>query len=238
MRYQVGQQLLAQFVNYVPKGTGVNLRLNPNPFPWSDELTAIKLAVLEVTEHHLVPWDQDPEGKRDCHGYVLRTVSSNFKVPPSLMWYNQFPRAAYGQASTDNDTRFSIGAFDPESVGKDRDIQKLLAMEEQLSGQRPFFWRMRDAEDFIQSLHYAERDLEEKHAQMLMWYRMALQEAYRDEAGFATSLRDLNEEKDQAPYFVAHMERTAPNTPFSMSAQELAAKVQAYLVEKRKEVGL
>lgn len=93
MRYQIGEKLFVLgFYHDGVKATpsiwnslgAVMMRPELN---WS-----FKLIELTVTEHHKVPWDQDPEGKKECDGYVL-------KDKDGVVYYNQYPTASYGQLS-------------------------------------------------------------------------------------------------------------------------------------------
>jgi hypothetical protein len=66
--------------------------------PWEDKLLSLEIIMLTCVEHHKVPYDHDPEDKLDCDGYVFVDVSGK-------RYYNQYPKASYGQISTDNNHR-------------------------------------------------------------------------------------------------------------------------------------
>lgn len=245
MRYQIGQQVLAMYVNYTRRGPNVNVRMNPNPFPWVDTLDHMKLAVLEVKTHKQVPWDQDPTREPKYDGYTLDVVTSNFVVPQELVFYNQYPSASYGQISTDQDWRFSIGALSRDMVDRRYPtgyVKRILAMEEQLSGIKPFCWHMRDAQDVIRNLDlsifnlYESKDKEmHNRANMLAVYREELLRIFKEQLGFIHTLRDLLNNPSN-PYMVVDLERTAEVQP-SKTSQELAEEVQKVLDIKRREYG-
>jgi len=93
MRYQIGEKLFV--LGFYHDGT------KKTPSIWSSlgaviaqpELNwSFKIIELTVTEHHKVPWNQDPEGKKECDGYIL-------KDKDGVVYYNQYPAASYGQLS-------------------------------------------------------------------------------------------------------------------------------------------
>lgn len=93
-RYQVGQKVPVIQINFEMKSPRfLNLYL-----PWEDTLTSINVKVLECVSHQRVPGDWDNEVKYD--GYIFNDPAT------SVEYYNQYPRASYGQISTDNDWRF------------------------------------------------------------------------------------------------------------------------------------
>lgn len=72
--------------------------------PWEDEqkLLSLKAVNMLCAEHHKVAWDQDPTGEKKHDGFIF------FELPlvprnPLKRWFNQYPRASYGQLSTDAD---------------------------------------------------------------------------------------------------------------------------------------
>jgi hypothetical protein len=92
MRYQLLAHALFILVSYdSPEPHFGNLYL-----PWCDTLKEIKLLDVQCLEHHRVPGEWDNEIKHD--GFI-------FKDDTGRVWYNQYPRAAYGQMDDSNNWR-------------------------------------------------------------------------------------------------------------------------------------
>ncbi len=96
LRYNIGQTVLAIF--YVMNGR-VNW-VNPVYQPWLDKLDKILTTKLVVTERHKVAWDQDPKAEAQYDGFKLKSEDG-------IEFGNQYPKASYGQLSTEADHYFS-----------------------------------------------------------------------------------------------------------------------------------
>jgi hypothetical protein len=94
-RFNIGEKIIA--IHYRIKDH--RSFFNPIFCPWDDTLTKLDLAVLTVTEHHKVAWDQDPTGKREYDGFLLQDQTGQ-------QWSNQYPHASYGQVSDAADRMF------------------------------------------------------------------------------------------------------------------------------------
>lgn len=128
MRYQVNQKLIFIAVDY----TAGRLRFGRLYCPWEDTLKSVNYILTNVDQHHKVPdcWDDgkgNPDGKPDCpyDGYILRVhkcTSPDLKEGTIL--HNQYPRASYGQISTEADYRARLVDF-PDVV-RDPQTKKLI----------------------------------------------------------------------------------------------------------------
>lgn len=78
---------------------GMSLQLSVYK-PWDPHhhLTNLAAMTLKCTDHHKVPWDQDPYGEAKYDGFVFETLHA-----PMQRWFNQYPRACYGQLDTSHD---------------------------------------------------------------------------------------------------------------------------------------
>lgn len=68
--------------------------------PWDvhHHLLNLDVVKLKCIDHHKVPWDQDPYGVAKYDGFVFESYDKAKK-----RWFNQYPRASYGQVSTSHD---------------------------------------------------------------------------------------------------------------------------------------
>ena len=97
MRYQVGQKIFLVFFEIEGRKLSDWMIM-----PYLHDLSPVKkiwLKELEVKEHHKVHWEMDPEKKKDCDGYILQDEAG-------VVYYNQYPAAAYEQTSTAADYLF------------------------------------------------------------------------------------------------------------------------------------
>jgi hypothetical protein len=64
--------------------------------PWDTchHLMNLEAVKLKCVEHHKVAWDQDPDGEAKYDGFVFESYEK-----PTRRWFNQYPRASYGQVS-------------------------------------------------------------------------------------------------------------------------------------------
>lgn len=92
MRYTPGQKVPFIKVDFTPAER--NLFRRPY-FPWCDTLNSIEMRLLVCVEHHKVPGDWEDEVKYD--GFI-------FKDMEGKEWYNQYPRASYGQLDDSQNT--------------------------------------------------------------------------------------------------------------------------------------
>lgn len=118
MRYQIGEKLFV--LGFYHDGT------KKTPSIWSSlgaviaqpELSwSFKIIELTVTEHHKVPWDQDPEGKKECDGYIL-------KDKDGVVYDNQYPAASYGQTSDFANRVFTVHLENYTSEGLREYLEK------------------------------------------------------------------------------------------------------------------
>lgn len=112
MRYKVSQELFVIHFDYTSLRNQESQLMAadfhlPLTFNIKEMPSAINLERLIVTEHHKVPWDQDPEGKKECDGYLLTDSTG-------VVFANQYPKACYGQVSDTADYRFNTHYADDE----------------------------------------------------------------------------------------------------------------------------
>lgn len=104
MRYQLNEEIFVIHFDYA------SLRAKEEKFQAADfylpfvygreEIPSeIDLELLTVTEHHLVPWDQDPKQEKKYDGYLLKDSQGEILS-------NQYPRASYGQTTDTGDRQF------------------------------------------------------------------------------------------------------------------------------------
>lgn len=93
-RYQIDQVI--PFIK-------VKFHAKPNKFafsrlylPQDHILDSVDVKLFRVIEHHKVPWDQDPKEEKKYDGFILLEEETNTR------WYNQYPKASYGQTDTGN----------------------------------------------------------------------------------------------------------------------------------------
>lgn len=101
-RYRVGEKIL--LMRYNPQGSADTIKkgLFVPPFlPWEQVLSTtaspLYLKELVVTERHAVPGDWDDN---------LRATGFIAQAHDGAQWYNQYPRASYGQVSDTQDGRW------------------------------------------------------------------------------------------------------------------------------------
>ena len=92
IRFDIGEK----YVFLAEKFQAKDLRMSRRFHPWCDEFHRWEIAILECISQHDVPGEWDDEIKYD--GFI-------FKDAEGHTWNNQYPRASYGQLSTDNDQR-------------------------------------------------------------------------------------------------------------------------------------
>jgi hypothetical protein len=67
--------------------------------PWDEQVQSSEIVYLTVVEHHRVPNSYDQTNELTCDGYILETAGGE-------RWFNQYPRASYGQVSDSADRQF------------------------------------------------------------------------------------------------------------------------------------
>lgn len=98
MRFEIGQQVPFINVKYHKKpnsNNGFSFLFDPR----IHDLDSVEVKLLEVIEHHNVPWDQDPTGEKKHHGFVFKELNST----EEQIWHNQYPMASYGQMNDSAD---------------------------------------------------------------------------------------------------------------------------------------
>lgn len=95
MRFQIGQTYV--FAKLVFK-RGFE-RFGNAYLPWADSDLKILVQVLKCEEHHKVPAHYREEEGPTCDGFIFRNVDD------STIWYNQYPRASYGQMDDSYDRK-------------------------------------------------------------------------------------------------------------------------------------
>lgn len=75
-------------------------------FPWEVTVLSSEIVLLEVVEHHKVPYRYDPKMEKTCDGYVLKDESGG-------VWHNQYPMAYYGQLDDSYDRLFTRSPENP-----------------------------------------------------------------------------------------------------------------------------
>lgn len=91
MRYNVSESYLFIFIDFQK----IKPRFGNIYHPWEDILKSIQIKKFECNEHRKVPGTYEDEIKYD--GFIFSEGDS--------IWYNQYPRASYGQTTDDNDWR-------------------------------------------------------------------------------------------------------------------------------------
>lgn len=104
-RFQVGQQVTFIHVKF----TSNQPRFNNIYLPWCDTLNEVKVKVLTCAEHHLVAGEWDNEIRYD--GFIFHDTEND-----DHPWFNQYPRAAYDQISTEQDYMVHKGYRDVKEV--------------------------------------------------------------------------------------------------------------------------
>lgn len=120
MRYQVGEKLIVAFFKF--EGEKGFLWFSMPYLYHEKQIEQILLKEMEVTEHHKVSWEYDADNKNDHDGYVLKDKDGN-------IWHNQYPKASYGQTSSEADFRFRRNS---NPFGKKEDIPGYLVMDYRL----------------------------------------------------------------------------------------------------------
>lgn len=125
MRYEINKQypfLIIQFARVFVDAEG---RRDPSkrsefkqdvvtfyPFPtppFEDELIGVHVSMLTCKEHHRVPNAWDSQNRLDNDGFI-------FEDDAGRVWYNQYPRASYGQMSDEADRRVWMHVVDNEAA--------------------------------------------------------------------------------------------------------------------------
>lgn len=102
MRYTVGTtipfiSLSFNAHNGTPEGYSAQIGGGSTYYPWSDKLTEMSITLLTCEQHVKVPNEWDTEEKLDNDCFIFTNSTGAHK------WNNQYPRAAYGQMSTEAD---------------------------------------------------------------------------------------------------------------------------------------
>ncbi len=108
MRYQVGEKLIVVSFQYQGRDLANRFMM---PYLHENMIEKIWIKELEVKEHHKVSWEYDIEDKKECDGYILAGTDET-------VWYNQYPKASYGQVTAESDLRFQLNT-------KEHDINSL-----------------------------------------------------------------------------------------------------------------
>ena len=121
MRFTIGQEILVVDFIY----DCLDMFGSSRPFAFGSNNCPKKTVIfkLKVTEHHQVPWDQDPTGQKKYDGFKLITDAGE-------VWYNQYPVASYGQVSDHCDRIFDI-ALAHSKATKDLPKEKIMSQLEQ-----------------------------------------------------------------------------------------------------------
>ena len=99
-RFYVGEQYVFLSERFVQKEQAWTSLYRP----WVDQFHGLDIVVLECVSSHAVPGEWDD--KALYKGYKFKLVKTNMHhrlLKPGVEFHNQFPRAAYGQLSTDAD---------------------------------------------------------------------------------------------------------------------------------------
>ena len=97
MRYQVGQKLITVFFEIEERELSGWFIM---PYLYDHrKVKKIWLKEMEVKEHHKVAWSEDPKGEKKYDGYILQDGDGKY-------YHNQYPRASYGQVSSEADGAF------------------------------------------------------------------------------------------------------------------------------------
>lgn len=86
-RFQVGETIVAVHYGYESKFMTGFMRPFVSDVTQPEKINFIKLKVIG---RYPVPWDQDPEQRLDHVGFVLEDEMGR-------RWFNQYPRASFGQ---------------------------------------------------------------------------------------------------------------------------------------------
>lgn len=101
MRYQIGQKI--PVISFLLKGERPDGSTYERPavhyMPWDEQVVSSEIVYLTVKEHHKVPNAYDQSGELSCDGYILETGEGE-------RWFNQYPRASYGQLDDSGDRHF------------------------------------------------------------------------------------------------------------------------------------
>ena len=110
-RFDIGEK----YVFLAEKFQAKDLRMSRRFHPWCDEFHRWEIAILECISQHDVPGEWDDEIK--YKGYKFKLVWTNVEViPKDALWYNQYPRASYGQLDTSADYYASPVVTDKETI--------------------------------------------------------------------------------------------------------------------------
>lgn len=153
MRFQIGQTYV--FTKLVFK-RGFD-RFGNAYLPWADSDLKILVQVLKCEEHHKVPAHYREEEGPTCDGFIFRNVDD------STIWYNQYPRASYGQMDD---------SYDRKVLKKDGDLFEDC-------------YTLMDAtiENVVRGFSFVKKELGQDHLRMLLAHFHELRRAV-DDIGF------------------------------------------------------
>ena len=104
MRYQIGEQI--PVISFVTRNNLNGFTRRSIFFlPWEETEVSSEIVYLTVKEHHKVPGRHDPKEELLYDGFILTDDSG-------CVWYNQYPRADYGQLDDSSNRRFRRKDFD------------------------------------------------------------------------------------------------------------------------------
>lgn len=106
--------------------------------PWSDTLKEIVVRRMKCVEHHRVPGDWDDEPKYD--GFIFQDTEGDEE-----RWYNQYPRASYGQATDDGNWKIR--------VAEDRNGVRLTEEAADRYSDTEILWGVQDASKYLDTIH-------------------------------------------------------------------------------------
>jgi hypothetical protein len=137
MRYEIGQKIpVISFIvkGKISNGGGAYSRSAVHFMPWDEQVESSEIVYLTVVEHHRVPNSYDQTNEPTCDGYILETAEGE-------RWFNQYPRASYGQLSDAADRMFHRENFKGSKyrqyVSLVSYMENLLCGESQLIAEKP-----------------------------------------------------------------------------------------------------
>ncbi len=162
MRYQIGQKV--PFIHFTVKGQYVREDMNHMvftlPIPWENTIAATAIRHMVCVEHHKVPWDQDPDGDIKYDGFV-------FDDQQGHKWYNQYPRASYGQLTDTADGRIHIHPNEGETFDS-LDKNKVVMVMQDLA---------RYLSELLMSVHQVTKNKDSNRAnQLVQLYNQVVQQ--------------------------------------------------------------
>jgi hypothetical protein len=104
MRYQIGQRV--PFIHFNIENS-ITPQWFTKPYLYNEnKILKTTIVVMECIEHHKVPWEYDTDNECKYDGYIFKNNEN--------IWYNQYPKASYGQISSEQDSIISIHYEDNE----------------------------------------------------------------------------------------------------------------------------